>query len=130
MAAFNEGLGEFGVLLQRTRDAKHAHLNRKLAKYVQHAPGAAATAEFESRFNKWYAAPAMGVDADVVEHAFGFIVTVCKRQFTAAFDIEIEIDGDERVVRPRRMRRRRAISNKIARDHRIGFRLNHAKLAF
>jgi hypothetical protein len=55
---------------------------------------------FEHRFDQRRAPAAIGRYADVVEHALGHRVAVEQRCFAAAFDVEIEIDRDQRARRP------------------------------
>src|SRR6476661_8986657 len=90
----------------------------------------ASAAEFEHRFDQRRAPAAIGRYADVVEHPLGHLVAVEQRCFAAAFDVEIEIDRDQRATRPGRVRRELAIANEIAGDHRIGFRLQHGRDTF
>src|SRR6185312_16117935 len=95
------------------------------AEDVEHAPDAAAAAEFEYRFDQRRAPPDIGRYPDIVEHALGHRIAIEQRCLAATLDIEIEIHRDRRAAGPGRIRRELAIADKIAGDHGIGFRLQH-----
>ena len=127
--AAHAGLGQFGVLLESAHDAQNADHDRELGKDVEQAPGAAATAVFEHQLDERHASTALGADTDVVEHALGHGVAIGERRLPAALDVEVEVDGDMRAVRPSRVRRELPVSDEVAGDHRIGLRLGHRRLA-
>ena len=112
-------------MFKRARNAEDADGDREVAKDVEHAPGAAATAKFKHRFDQRHATAELHAGADVVEHALGPVVAVRKRGFAAALDVEIEIDRDQSPSGPSRMRGKFTIADEITDNHRIGLRLKN-----
>src|SRR5882724_5719550 len=102
MAVGQKGFDGAGILLKGAHDAKDADLDVELLEGTQNAPHAGAAAIFEHGLDQRYPHADLGRNADIVEHAFGDVVTVRQRGFTAAFVVEIEVDRDPRATGPLR----------------------------
>lgn len=111
MPALDARRGQFGILLQRARDAKNAYINREVAKNIEYAPSPTTATKFEYRFNERRTLSLFCAHSDVVEHPLRQIVAVRQRRFATAFDIEIEIHRDRSPLRPRGVRWKLAITN-------------------